>query len=107
MAAARNLHNWGAHLNVVLATHAHELKELPLRQFEILRRIGVRFLHHSRTYDVERCDLIIDALLGYNKHDNPRGVVADLVIAANSSKKPILWLDIHSRLDQDSGFPND
>jgi len=42
MAAARNLHNWGAHVNVVLATPAHELKELPLRQFEILRRIGLQ-----------------------------------------------------------------
>jgi len=86
MVAARNLHNWGAHVKVVLATSAHELKELPLRQFEILRRIGVGFLHHSRTYDMKRSDLIIDSLLGYNQHGNPRGVVADLVMAANSSK---------------------
>jgi len=94
MVAARNLHDWGARVNVVLATPAHELKELPLRQFEILRRIGVRFLHPSRTYDMKRNDLIIDALLGYNQHGNPRGVVADLVMAANGSKKPILCLDI-------------
>ncbi|TMP98078.1 MAG: NAD(P)H-hydrate epimerase [Thaumarchaeota archaeon] len=107
MVAARNLHDWGARVNVVLATPAHELKELPLRQFEILRRIGVRFLHQSRTYDMKRSDLIIDALLGYNQHGNPRGVVADLVMAANSSKKPILCLDIPSGLDPDSGFPND
>ncbi len=106
MVAARNLHGWGAHVDVVLATSRRDLKELPLRQFDILRMIGVGFPHHTRTYDAERYDLIIDALLGYNQRGNPRGVVADLIIAANSSKKPILCLDIPSGLDPDKGFPN-
>ncbi len=107
MVAARNLHNWGAQVDTVLVTPRHELKELPLRQLDILTMIGVRSLHHARASEVERCDLIVDALLGYNQSGNPRGVVADLVITANSSKKPILCLDIPSGLDPDDGFPND
>jgi len=106
MVAARNLQNWGEKVDVVLAASPSEFKDVPLRQFEILRRTGATIIYEPREMEAERYDLLVDALLGYNQRGNPRGIVAEFVQIANNSKKPVLCLDVPTGLNPDSGRPN-
>ncbi len=106
MVAARNLQNWGEKIDVVLATSPNEFKDLPLRQFEILRRTGANIIYDAREVRAASYDLIVDALLGYNQRGDPRLGIAGLVQIANDSRKPVLCLDIPTGLDPDKGRPN-
>jgi len=106
MVAARNLQNWGESIDVVLASSPNEFKDLPLRQFEILRRTGANIIYEAEEVEAARYDLMVDALLGYNQRGDPREAVSELVEIANNSRKPVLCLDIPTGLDPDSGRPN-
>ena len=53
--------------------------------------------------DKKKSNLIIDGLIGYSLQDSPHGMVADLIVWANSQDSPILSLDIPSGLDPDGG----
>jgi NAD(P)H-hydrate epimerase len=52
-------------------------------------------------------DLLLDGLLGYSARGAPRGLIADLIHAANGSGTPTLAVDIPSGLDPDSGAATD
>jgi NAD(P)H-hydrate epimerase len=106
MVAARNLQNWGEDVEIVLATSPKDFKALPLRQFEILRRMGANIIYEAEGVEAARYDLIVDALLGYNQRGNPRGAVSKLVRITNNSREPVLCLDIPTGLDPDSGRAN-
>jgi NAD(P)H-hydrate epimerase len=55
--------------------------------------------------ELSRAGLLIDALLGTGATGAPRGVVRELILAANASGVPILAVDVPSGLDADSGAP--
>lgn len=105
LVATRHLHNWGARVEVALASSVHELKDVPIRQLFILHAMKIPTLGVSATVKAKDFDLIIDALLGYNQKGDPRGRIAQLVSMANDSGRPILALDIPTGLDPDDGFP--
>ncbi len=107
LVAARHLHNWGAGVEVALASSIHELRDVPARQLLILHGMKVPILEASATVETDDFDLIIDALLGYNQKGDPRGRIAQLVSLANNSGKRILALDIPTGLDPDSGSPHE
>lgn len=102
LVAARHLHNWGASPDVILSHDVSELKEAPAKQLEILKKIGVNLKSLPQTR-LENYDLIIDALLGYNLGGPPQEPIAQIIRAANLSKRPILSLDVPSGLDATSG----
>nr|WP_290665632.1 NAD(P)H-hydrate epimerase [Ardenticatena sp.] len=111
LVAARHLHNWGADIHVLLATPFTRLKAEVQRQYRILQALGIPLWHFDSTPPTPdqktpqwgRAALILDALLGYNLHGNPRGFYADLIRLANASRTPILSLDLPSGLDADDG----
>ncbi len=107
LVAARHLHNWGAGVEVALASFVHELRDVPAKQLLILHSMKILILEASATVEANDFDLIIDALLGYNQKGDPRGRIAQLVSLANDSGKLILALDIPTGLDPDDGSPHE
>ncbi len=100
LGALRHLSGWGAHVGVVLSGPAERLHPLARRQHDILASLGVG---HDAV--AEDADLFIDGLLGYSVSGPPRDAVADLIRAANASRRPILAVDLPSGLHPDSGEP--
>jgi NAD(P)H-hydrate epimerase len=107
LVAARHLHDWGENTEVILASGEKSIKEVPAKQLDIAKSIGVKVSRGGGGAEFATCGLIIDALLGYNQRGNPRGEIAKLVRRANESGKPILALDIPTGLDPDTGVPNE
>ena len=101
MSAARHLHNWGAHINVVLTGNEDRLKEIPGRHWQVLQKLGII----RSSIDFSNTNLIMDAMLGYGAKGNPRPPIADWIHLANASKRPILSLDSPSGLDTTTGIP--
>ena len=102
MAAARNLANWGADIQVALAVPTVKLKDTPAHQMRALRAMGVNI---SDGFPSGSFDLMIDALIGYGLRGAPRGKTARWIQKANRGSVPILSLDIPSGLDADNGSP--
>jgi NAD(P)H-hydrate epimerase len=107
LAAARRLSTWGADVFAILAQPPAQMAEVPRHQLAALERMGVPRLgaEHLDTIglDLQRADLILDALIGYSLRGAPRGPIAALIRAANASGIPILALDVPSGLDSDTG----
>jgi len=100
MVAARHLHNWGADVQVTLSVDPTLLKEVPAKQWVILKALRV---DQSGTTPVP-ADLVIDALLGYGVSGDPRPPLSNLICWANEQLAPVLALDAPSGLDTTSGL---
>ncbi len=100
--AARHLHKWGASIHVILGADEGELKDVPRKQLEILRRIGVE-IGQPEGLDFHDFDLLLDALIGYNLRGDPRDRIASIIRTAIDSGRPIISLDVPSGLDSSSG----
>lgn len=103
MVAALHLHNWGCPVRVHLVTDPARLKEVPGKQWRILRALN---LGENSTPNMDTSALIIDALLGYGLRGDPHPPIAEWIERANASGRPILALDIPSGLEATSGMPN-
>jgi len=101
MTAARHLHNWGAHVEAILAGDENQLKDIPAHQWRILHKLGIA----RSTLDLSSADLILDAMLGYGAKGDPRPPIEDWIQLANESGRPILALDSPSGLDTTTGIP--
>lgn len=100
LVCARQLHNYGAQIQILISTPDDRLSPVTRHQLEILRRMKVSILIEVGT---EQPDLIIDGLIGYSLKDAPRGSAADLIRWANATDAPILALDTPSGLDTSTG----
>ena len=108
MAAARHLSNWGANVQVALAVSPEKLKEVPKRQWRTLQTMGVaKYVAGGKdpSSEINKPDLILDALIGYGLSGNPRGRAAEWIEWMNSSNVPVISLDAPSGLDTTSGVP--
>lgn len=101
MTAARHLHNWGAHVEAILAGDENRLKDVPAHQWRIMRKMGIT----RSTLELNSADLILDTMLGYGAKGDPRPPIADWIYLANESGHPILSLDSPSGLDTTTGIP--
>jgi NAD(P)H-hydrate epimerase len=102
MVAARRLHNWGAQVQLHIVTEPSRLKGVPAQQWSILNAMGIE--NHAEI-NLEDTDLIIDVMIGYGLTGSPRGLIAEWIIKANASGRPILALDTPSGLDTTTGIP--
>jgi NAD(P)H-hydrate epimerase len=103
MAAARHLHNWGAHASVVVVGSIDNLKDVPAQQLNISQKMG---LVRSQPR-LDAADVIIDAMIGYGLRGSPRPPVAEWIARANASHRPIIALDAPSGLDTTTGIPSE
>lgn len=100
LGAVRHLSGWGASVGARLSGPVERLRALTRRQHDILASLGVPL-----DSVVEDADLLIDGLLGYSVSGPPRDAVADLIRAANASRRPILAVDLPSGMHPDTGQP--
>jgi len=105
MVAARNLHGWGARVQVVLTGSEAALKVVPKRQWRIVRRLGLG-VHPKAGPGPGTPDMVIDAIFGYGFRGKPRPRAARWIEWANSQSCPVLALDLPSGLDATTGIPS-
>ncbi len=103
LAAARWLHNWGAHVRVWATRADLDPDRAPGRQMAILRRMGIPIESADAATRLPAADLILDAVIGYGLRKAPIGAAARLIHLANEHDAPILSLDVPSGLDATSG----
>lgn len=110
LVAARHLANRGRQVHVVLATRAERLDPVPARQLHSLARMGVPVADEPGLENLPAVlrahgavDLVIDALLGYSAHGDPREPLASLIRWINEQAAPVLSLDTPSGLDVTTG----
>ncbi len=102
LAAARQLINRGFDVKTKLIKDQTKLKGIVKQQWEIINHMGDYLIDDP---SLERFDLIIDAMVGYGFKGEPKENLAAWINRINSSKKPILSLDVPSGLDATTGIP--
>jgi len=110
LCALRHLVNYGFKGVVLLAEK--NLKPDPFQQLKLLRKMGVTILDFESQAEeskkaIERADIIIDALLGYNIHGEPRGTYKDLIYVINQAKAKVISYDLPSGLNPTTGKGNE
>jgi len=105
LVAARYLHNWGARVDVLLATKRDDARELPAMQLAILERMKVPVVAQSNLPG--KPEMVVDGLLGYNAVGNPRGEIAKLIRWTNDVKAQTIAMDVPSGLNATTGEPGD
>lgn len=100
--AARRLVNWGARCDIGLSRSDGNLSEVAQAQLDILRNIAPITRIDPATLNKDY-DLVIDGLIGYSLSGSPRGRAAEFIVAANSTKTPVLSLDVPSGFDGATG----
>ena len=102
MVAARNLHNWGALVDIVIVKEKDKYSGVTQHQLKILESMGIDFCFNCE-FQNRRYDLVIDGLIGYSLNGQPRGCARDLIDWANSQPFPVLSLDMPSGMDGTTG----
>jgi len=111
LAAARHLQEWGYALDVLVAGRLADLRAEPATFAAILQRLGLPILEVTGPeawprvdQAIERCGLVIDALLGIGTTGVVREPIASLIERLNRSGKPVIAVDLPSGLDGDTGL---
>lgn len=108
-AAARHLTNGGANTTVVLAAPAAKIAGDAAINLRIIERMSIPIIDAAADFSpaeeaLRAATWIVDALLGTGGSGPPRGVVADLIRAANRVETARrLAIDLPSGLQADSG----
>ncbi len=115
LVAAKHLHDWGAHVDVVLLTERgkddRNLKQLVERDVRILRQ-GLTVLSLSKDGDLDKAlsgtEAVIDAVLGTGRARPLEGTFADaLDKVASARTKPggpkVFAVDVPTGVDCDTG----
>ncbi len=88
-------------ITVYLPYGEEDLKDDCRVQFNIARKVGVRFV--KELPPLEDFDLIIDAIFGTGFKPPVKGRWAEVIKKVNASGKPIVAVDIPSGISSDSG----
>ena len=106
LVAARNLHNRGCEVLVVLAAQEDRVSDAVRHQLNILRSSGV-LIEPAETGEknesIGQADVIIDALFGYSLNGAPREPAASLIRTINESGIPVVSNDIPTGIDATTG----
>ncbi len=103
LACARRLHNWGAHVQVLISRPAVRFQGAPAKQLQILVELQLPWSVGKPRETWRFPELIIDGLIGYSLSGPPEGPAALLIEWANGLGKPILALDVPSGVDATTG----
>lgn len=99
LAAARHLSDWGL-LAAVSCIDVEHLGGPARAQAEALLARGVQVMASP---NLERADLVVDALLGSGLSRPPAGPIAEAIRALREGSTPVLSVDLPSGLDSDTG----
>ena len=104
LCAARHLHNRGIDIAIVLTKPPENFTGAAMSQLSILKAAGVTpILLDGAKDELDDCDLVLDAIIGYSLKGAPRGASKTFIEWINQSGKPVISLDLPSGLDATSG----
>src|SRR6516225_1335662 len=99
--AARHLANRGAQVELCLAV-PDKLSEVAAWQRRVFQSTSGKEVQF-RSLDSAPVHLILDALIGYSLQSAPQGIFAELIRWANTTRAPIISLDVPSGVDSTTG----
>jgi len=105
--AARHLARWGVRVAVVVLDDPAGLHEPTATNHARLAEVGVRAARFDRgalERELERADVVVDAIFGTGFRGAPEGTWAHAIGALNGSTAPIIAVDIPSGVDGASGL---
>jgi NAD(P)H-hydrate epimerase len=103
LAAARQLLDWGAWVQIVCSYPPEEYKGAAAHQLRTLQAMGAPLAWAEEGWELPPADLLIDAIIGCGLRGDPRGPARGLIQLANSSAAPILSLETPSGVDTAAG----
>jgi ADP-dependent NAD(P)H-hydrate dehydratase / NAD(P)H-hydrate epimerase len=105
--AARHLARWGVRVAVVVLDDPAGLHEPTATNHARLAEVGVRAARFDRgalERELERADVVVDAIFGTGFRGVPEGTWAHAISALNGSTAPVIAVDIPSGVDGASGL---
>ncbi|HET6250872.1 MAG TPA: NAD(P)H-hydrate epimerase [Tepidisphaeraceae bacterium] len=106
LAVARHLHNRHCHVQVGLTIDPAKYTGDALIQWEIVKAMRLSiFTADPPAIRRVTADLLVDAIFGTGLTQVPRDPFGEMVDAVESTKIPVLAVDLPSGLDCDSGRP--
>ncbi len=104
IAAARNLHNWGWHVRVLLMLRENKLSPDCLSQYRMAKHSGVAIEFRKGVTEKDLHEaLVIDALLGTGINKDVTSFMADAIRFLNAADVKVIAVDIPSGISSDSG----
>lgn len=108
IASARHLVNHGWK-DVVIVLSKDSLKEDPSHHLRLCHDMNILIVNASVDIDkaythISKADVIIEALIGYNLVETPKGVARSLIEAINKSSGYVVAYDIPSGSDATTGM---
>jgi NAD(P)H-hydrate epimerase len=107
LVAARYLAGWGMGVTAALIAEPDSLREPAAENFRALRRARVRhrpFSEAALIREVERADVVVDAVFGTGFRGLPEGQQAAAIEIVNASGVPVVAVDIPSGVEADTGM---
>lgn len=103
--AARNLHEWGWNVKVILLFKETKLSRDCLEQYRIAKKTGVPIEFRTEiTGKDTHSALVVDAIFGTGLSKDVTGKIADLISFLNNSDAHVISLDIPSGISSDTGL---
>ncbi len=104
IAAARNLHNWGWHVKVLLMLREDKLSPDCLSQYRMARQAGVAIEFRKGVTEKDlHGSLVIDALLGTGINKDVTSYMCDVIRFLNTTEVKVIAVDIPSGISSDNG----
>ena len=107
---ARHLSDAGANVRVFAVAAATEFAGDAAIQLRICKSTALSITHLGELGEMERlshvlnrCDLVVDALLGTGFSGLPRGIVGQTIEALSGCPAPVVSVDVPSGVESDSG----
>ncbi|MDO8746581.1 MAG: NAD(P)H-hydrate dehydratase [Thermodesulfovibrionales bacterium] len=101
---ARNLHEWGWNVKIILFSRENKLNPDCLLQYKIAKKAGaaIEFRDYITEKDLHSA-LVIDAIFGTGLNKNITGKTAEIISFINASDSPVISVDIPSGISSDTG----
>lgn len=103
LVAARHLLNRGAWVQIILTEPVDAFQAEGAQQLATLQAMGAPLAWAEEGWELPPADLFIDAMADIMAQHAPIGKTRDLIQLANSSRAPILSLDLPSGVDSATG----
>ncbi len=103
IAVARNLHNWGWHVRVLLMLREDKLSPDCLSQYRMAKHSGVSIEFRKGITEKDlHGSLVIDALLGTGINKDVTSFMADVIRFLNAADVRVIAVDIPSGISSDT-----